>query len=185
MWTDTDLRSAPLICISVSALLFVFFTRVSAGQLMDCDGGCMHVCDGISVCLRMFPARHLDRSNSVLITLPLLQSSCQGCTIYFFISSSTSSTQKSIVKFHLWEFVAIQLSSNICKSSRNKWRLALYGNFAACFKVFFPTCFQLPCMPLQLWLKDTQARFPLFLKEQWGHFHSKVSLCRLNGLFAE
>lgn len=144
MWTDPDDRSAPLIYISVGALLFVFFTHVTAGELMDCDGGCVLVCDGVSDCLRVFPACHLNRSNSVLITLPLLQSSCHCCTIYFFIYNNTSSTQKTVVSFHLREFVSILLYINVCNSSRNKWRLAVLflfwvffsGNFALCFKIF-------------------------------------------------
>lgn len=41
MWTDPDHRSSPLICVLVGALPFVFFTHVTAGELIDCDGGCV------------------------------------------------------------------------------------------------------------------------------------------------
>lgn len=74
------------------------------------------MCDCVSDCLRVFSARPLNRSNSVLITLPLLQSSCHCCNIYFFIYNNTSSIQKTVVSFHLQEFVAILLYISKCKS---------------------------------------------------------------------
>lgn len=133
--------------------------------------GCVCLCDGVSNCLRVFPARHLKRSNSVLITLPLLQSSCHCRTIYFFISNkfNTIDCQFSFMAVcHLFLLHIIFI-----------YVYFLPGNSGLCFKVsmlFFPIWFHLPSVPVQLWLKDMQAWFTLFfiiiivIKEQWGHF---------------